>query len=213
MRAFLLACCSLVFLASCGSGESSSSSSASQAATPKQATTLSSKSTMESKEPATETMSETLQPEQLGIVPERIIIPAIDVDAPIVKEGLNQNGDMEVPDNSVDVGWFEPGTEPGNAGSSVLAGHVDDYTGPAVFFDLKDLEKGDEVIIVGEGGEELTFEVQKVESYPWDDAPIREIFGPTDERRLNLLTCTGLYDKGTNNHQERLAVYTELVTE
>ncbi len=148
-----------------------------------------------------------------AIIPARISIPAISVDAPIISTGLNEQKQMVVPDNGYEVAWFEPGRSPGAQGNAVLAGHVDDYTGPAVFFDLKELQPGDEIEITGLSGEILVFEVEKIESYPADDAPIREIFGPSNDKRLNVLTCTGLYNHETQDHEERLAVYTVLKEE
>ncbi|WP_256464144.1 class F sortase [Halobacillus amylolyticus] len=120
------------------------------------------------------------------------------------------NGQMGVPKDDKTVGWFEPGTKPGNTGNAVLAGHVDSYKGPAVFFYLKDLQKGDEIIVTNEEGKELTYVVQKLESYPADEAPIKEIFGKTDKKRLNLITCTGVFDHERGTHLDRLVVYSEL---
>ncbi|WP_084599539.1 class F sortase [Pontibacillus chungwhensis] len=145
-----------------------------------------------------------------GIVPTHLSIPAIDVDTQIEKVGILDNGQMGVPDSTKTVGWFEPSTKPGNTGNSVIAGHVDSYKGPAVFFYLKDLEKGDEVTVTDKDGEKRTYIVKALESYPYDNSPIEEIFGTTDKKRLNLITCTGTFDQETNNHLERLVVYTEL---
>ncbi|MCD5324509.1 MULTISPECIES: class F sortase [Pontibacillus] len=148
--------------------------------------------------------------EDQGIVPTHLSIPAIDVDTKIEKVGVLDNGEMGVPDSTKTVGWFEPGTRPGNTGNAVIAGHVDSYKGPAVFFYLKNLEKGDEVTVTDQNGEKKTYVVKALESYPYDNAPIEEIFGTTDKKRLNLITCTGTFDQETRNHLERLVVYTEL---
>lgn len=147
---------------------------------------------------------------QVTVTPIQLRIPAINVDAPINPQGLTENGEMEVPDDGETIGWYEPGTKPGGMGNAVLVGHVDDYTGPAIFFNLKKLEVGDEILVDGENGETLTFVVRDKQAYPYDNAPIRQIFGPSSKKQLNLITCTGLYNRSTNNHEERLVVYTEL---
>ncbi|QKS70108.1 sortase [Paenalkalicoccus suaedae] len=146
-----------------------------------------------------------------GITPTKIEIPAINVDAVVDGVGLEPDGAMSVPDDGDTVGWFNRGAKPGAQGNSVLAGHVDDLTGPAIFFDLKDLEAGDEIIITGENGDVLTFQVMGKESYPYDDAPIDLVFGGTSSRNLNLITCTGEFDRNVGTHRERLVVFTELV--
>ncbi|MCA1038236.1 class F sortase [Bacillus infantis] len=145
-----------------------------------------------------------------GIVPVSLKIPSLGIEAPVGKVGILENGAMGVPDDNETAGWFEPGIKPGEKGSSVIAGHVDSKAGPAVFFYLKDLAKGDTVIVTAQDGLSYTFEVQELKSYPYDRAPISDVFGPSDERRLNLITCTGTYNREKNTHEERLVVYTVL---
>lgn len=157
-------------------------------------------------EPAT-----VVQPDdQPGVTPARLEIPAIGVDAPVGPQGYTEEGGMAVPDSVTEVGWFEPGTKPGRRGNAVIAGHVDGQYGPAVFFDLKELKAGDEMYVYGKDGSTLTYTVDQVVAYPVEDSPIRELFGPTNERSLNLITCTGPYDNQANGYTERLAVYTTL---
>ncbi|MFC0522001.1 class F sortase [Pontibacillus salicampi] len=146
-----------------------------------------------------------------GITPAKVKIPAINVDANITPQGLNEENDMEVPSNGDEVGWFEPGTKPGNTGNAILAGHVDDKEGPAVFFDLKELKAGDKIYVTDENGKQVTFEVDKVVAYDKNNAPLRQIFGPSEEQNLNLLTCTGTFDHSIQDHEERLVVYTSLL--
>lgn len=142
--------------------------------------------------------------------PSQLTIPKLSIQAPIEKTGLTNDGQMGVPDNGNDVAWFEPGTKPGNEGNAVIAGHVDDKEGPAVFYNLHKLDKGDEIFVSDESGNVLTFVVTNKEAYPREDAPLREIFGPTFDHQLNLITCTGLFDRQNKTHEERLVVYTKL---
>jgi sortase A len=148
--------------------------------------------------------------EPTGITPSSLSIPAIDLEAPVKDFGLDQKGNMELPENGKDVAWFEPGVQPGKAGNAVLAGHVDNEKAPAVFFKLKELEKGDKIHLYDEDGKHLTFVVKDKIAYQKDDAPLRKIFGPSDKRMLNLITCTGYFDRDIHNYVERLVVYTEL---
>ncbi len=151
-----------------------------------------------------------VQDTEEGIIPVKVEIPSIEVTASIEQVGMLENGQMGVPSNINDVGWFEPGFKPGTKGNAVLAGHVDSKTGPAIFFYLKKLSKGDEIILTAKDGEELTFVVSGKESYPYTDSPIEKIFGPTDSRKLNLITCTGTFNRSKGTHEERLVVSTEL---
>ncbi|WP_273851501.1 class F sortase [Guptibacillus spartinae] len=150
---------------------------------------------------------------QEGIEPVQLEIPAIDVTAEIENVGVLDNGQMGVPEDINKVGWFEPGFKPGTKGNAVLAGHVDSKTGPAIFFYLEKLSKGDEIILTGQDGETMTFVVTGKERYPYNDSPIEKIFGPTDSRTLNLITCVGTFNRSKGTHEERLVVSTELKEE
>lgn len=145
-----------------------------------------------------------------GIVPVRIEIPAIGVDSEVVKVGLLEDGRMEAPEDYHAGGWFEPGFRPGAPGSAVIAGHVDHYTGPAVFFDLKRLQPGDRIVVSDDSGDSRTFLVERLERYDAEDAPLELIFGASGEARLNLITCSGPYNRKTKQRDERLVVFAKL---
>lgn len=148
-----------------------------------------------------------------GMEPARIEIPSIGVSANIQPTGILENGEMGVPDDVDEVGWFEPGYLTGSRGHSVLAGHVDSLTGPAVFYDLDQVRIGETITVTDVDGREMVFEVTEIASYETDQAPIREIFGPSDKRMLNVITCTGVFNRNIGSHEERLVVSAELVSD
>lgn len=152
-----------------------------------------------------------LEDKRVGIEPQVIEIPSLDVKATIEEVGRLDNGQMGVPQNPDQAGWFSPGTKPGSRGSAVIAGHVDSKTGPSVFYDLDKMEVGDEVLIHGKDDETLRFVVVKKQAYPRTDAPVEDIFGFTYGSGLNLITCTGTWDRKAKTHDDRLVVYTELI--
>ncbi|WP_233569556.1 class F sortase [Planomicrobium sp. Y74] len=147
-----------------------------------------------------------------GIVPEKISIPAIGVEAETLHLGTKENGEMDVPDTIDDVSWFEPGYKPGENGRAVIAGHVDGIKGPAIFWDLAKLEAGDEIIVKGEGND-LVFRVYAMESVELELADVHSVFGYRSSPELILITCSGDYDYNRGTREERLIVYTELVEE
>jgi LPXTG-site transpeptidase (sortase) family protein len=160
--------------------------------------------------PTALTPPDQLKEERLGILPVSISIPAIGVDAPVENVGELDNGQMGVPENIDGVGWFEPGTKPGDRGNAVMAGHVDSKTGPAVFYKLDKLKPGDEVILKDKSGTDRRFVVTGKKSFPRKEAPIEDIFGFSYQSNLNLITCTGEFNRKARTHEERLVVYTEL---
>lgn len=148
-----------------------------------------------------------------GMEPAQIEVPSIGVKAKIEATGILDNGEMGVPEDVDQVGWFEPGFKAGAKGHAVLAGHVDSLTGPAVFYELKDVKVGETVILTDADGREMVFEVKNLTSYETDEAPIEEIFGNSDKRMINLITCTGDFNRDIGSHEERLVVTAELVSD
>src|SRR5436309_9836621 len=100
--------------------------------------------------------------------PVRLIIPAIAINAPVEEVGTQANADLATPthDPWQDVGWYSLGPQPGERGSAVIDGHLDRPGGfPAVFWHLRDLRVGDEVLVKNSSGKTLRFRVTRVELY------------------------------------------------
>lgn len=145
-----------------------------------------------------------------GIEPEKIVIPAIGVEAEVLHLGKTENGEMDVPETIDDVSWFSPGYKPGANGRAVIAGHVDGLNGPAIFWDLAELEAGDEILVDG-NGQQLVFKVYAMESVELELADVQSVFGYRSSPELVLITCSGDYDHDRGTREERLIVYAELV--
>ena len=147
-------------------------------------------------------------------LPVRLMIPAIAVDATVQYVGIDSNGtgDMDVPSNFTDVGWYKYGVRPGQSGSAVIAGHVNGEGIPeAVFHDLSTLQIGDEVFVIQADGSDEVFRVVKIAEYPYD-APTEEVFESIDGKvRLNLITCSGQWLPVVNMYDTRTVVFTEQV--
>jgi LPXTG-site transpeptidase (sortase) family protein len=143
-------------------------------------------------------------------LPAELVIPAIHVDAPVEHVGTTPDGAMDVPRQWNDVAWFDQGYKPGEPGSAVIAGHLDSTTDRAVFWDLHKLVPGDEVDVRAQDGSRLIFQVSEVTAYPYNAAPLQRIFGAAAQPMLNLVTCSGTWNRATSNYDHRLVVYTKL---
>ena len=144
--------------------------------------------------------------------PVHISIPSIGVDTNVQKVGITYKGNMGVPNNYTDTGWYKYGTVPGEVGSAVIDGHVDNGFGtPAVFENLKNMKIGDSVFVTMDNGTVLHFVVVDIETYYYKSAPLQEIFNQTDAARLNLITCTGDWVSADQTDDHRIVVYTKLV--
>ena len=142
----------------------------------------------------------------------RLVIPAIDVDAPVRPFGVDEFGRMEAPDRPEEVGWFELGPLPGTAGNSILTGHVDWYDGSlGVFGGLKFLVAGDVVNFTDPRGIIASYRVLWQRSYVADQAPINEIIGQNvNLREMTMITCDGTFDSIQRDYSHRLIVRCEV---
>lgn len=144
--------------------------------------------------------------------PERLIIPKLQINAGVESVGLDTNGNMDTPKHNANVGWYNLGYYPGEPGNAVMAGHLDASDGkPAVFWRLDELQQGDEVILNKTDGHTLRYKVIAKAQYLYNDFPIQEVFGSSNESKLNLITCGGVWDKSERIYSHRTVVYTQLV--
>ncbi len=146
-----------------------------------------------------------------GSPPVHLRIPAISVSARVTRLGLNPDRTVEVPSDPATTGWYRLGPTPGELGSAVILGHVDSLGGAAVFYRLRDLRRGDLVVVDAADGGTRRFRVTSVASYLNADFPAARVYGPHGRTRgLQLVTCGGAYDERTG-YQSNLVVYTRLV--
>ncbi|WP_143186344.1 class F sortase [Paenibacillus sp. P3E] len=143
-------------------------------------------------------------------LPDIIEIPSISVKAVIKPVTILANGQMDVPKNTGVTGILYPGILPGEKGNVIIDGHVDSYTGPAVFYKLKKLKQGDLIIVSDQLKHRLTYTVQSAEVFTPAEAPVERIFGKTDEYRMNLITCTGRYSRKKKEHEQRLVIFAKI---
>ncbi len=132
-----------------------------------------------------------------GSAPVQLDIPAIQIhSSTIIDLGLAADGEIEVPTNPDNPGWFTPGPSPGQLGPAVIAGHVDSVDGPAVFYRLGELRKGDTARVTRADGSIAVFTIDRVETYDKASFPTHEVYGKTTDRsELRLITCGGGFDQ------------------
>jgi sortase (surface protein transpeptidase) len=139
--------------------------------------------------------------------PVRLEIPSIRVDVPLIGLGLDAHRALEVPERFDVAGWWTGGSRPGERGPAVIAGHVDSKTGPAVFYELGRLQRGDAVLVRRRDGSSVRFIVQGRERYPKDHFPTARVYGPTHRPTLRLITCSGQFDHSTGHYLDNTVVY------
>ena len=138
--------------------------------------------------------------------PTWLRIGKISVDAPLVPLHLDKTGELEAPKDYNIPGWYADGTPPGDTGPAVIAGHVDSLAASAVFRHLADLRAGD-LIEVQRDAIWLKFTVVATGRYPKGAFPTAEVYGPTPDAQLRVITCGGSFDRARNSYRDNVVVF------
>ncbi|GIH28781.1 class F sortase [Acrocarpospora phusangensis] len=139
--------------------------------------------------------------------PVRLSIPAIGVSTKVIALPLDRKGRLVAPRQFDRVGWNKAGPEPGEKGVAVIAGHVDSKTGPAVFYRLRHLSKGDRVHVHRKDGTTATFTVHRIARYPKNRIPDKVVYSAESGAHLRLITCGGTFDRSRGSYRDNIVVF------
>jgi sortase A len=146
-----------------------------------------------------------------GAAPTRIVIPAINLNAPIEPVGWSQTGGViawDIP-NHFAAGWLKTSAPLGYSGNMVLDGHHN--IAGEVFRYLVDLKAGD-VIRISMANRVVVYQVTALHILPDRDQPLAvrqqnaAWIQPTLDERLTLVTCWPY----TNNTHRLIVVATPI---
>ena len=143
-------------------------------------------------------------------VPVRVEIPRIGVSSPLQRLGRAPDRTVEVPTDWHLAGWYAGGPRPGDPGSAVILGHVDSKRGPAVFYRLRELRRGDEVEVVRADRSRVRFVVDRIQQFPKDQFPTDDVYYPTLTPALRLVTCGGQFDPVAGSYRSNIIVFATL---
>ena len=141
--------------------------------------------------------------------PVSLTIPLIGVQTNLMTLGLGRDGTLQVPlPNMVSVaGWYTGSPRPGAIGSAIIVGHIDTTKGPAVFYRLNTLTRGDKIYVKRADGTLVEFRVTSVQTYLKDHFPTEDVYGPVPDPELRLITCGGAWDPATHHYLSNIVVY------
>jgi LPXTG-site transpeptidase (sortase) family protein len=147
-----------------------------------------------------------------SLLPVRLRIPSIGVDAHVEHVGDDARGAMANPSTFVNVAWYERGSRPGAPGNAVIAGHLNNALGQdGVFARLSEMGVGEYVTLEDAEGRTLLYQVMRIDTYRAQEAPREEIFKTTGASQLVLITCEGDWLPSQRSYEERLIVFAQLI--
>ncbi|WP_410627896.1 class F sortase [Amycolatopsis sp. cmx-8-4] len=142
--------------------------------------------------------------------PVSLQVPSIGVSSSLLSLGLNPDRTVEAPKDFSKAGWYDKGPTPGEAGASVILGHIDSYRGPAVFSRLAKLGPGDQIDVLRSDGRTATFMVDAKRQYPKSRFPANDVYGAVEYAGLRLVTCGGEFDRAARSYLDNIVVYAHL---
>lgn len=144
--------------------------------------------------------------------PSTLTIDTLGIEEEVFPIGLGEDGELLAPrgERANLPAWFDGSPTPGEAGPSVIEGHVTWGGEPSIFFELGGLEPGDRVDVAREDGTTATFEVYDSARYSKDEFPTLAVYGRTDGPELRLITCGGDLDED-GHHLDNTVVFARLI--
>jgi len=140
--------------------------------------------------------------------PAWLSLPRLDVRAVVEPVGVAADGQVEIPDDPKEVGWYRYSPQPGSAqGSTVIVGHVDSKgRGLGVLVALNDVREGDRVLVRHKDGGVVTYRVSSRRTIGKRDLAASGVFRRDGPAVLTLITCAGLYLANQGGYQNNLVV-------
>ncbi len=148
--------------------------------------------------------------------PVRLVIASIGVDAKIEAVGLEPDtsgadstnageSTVAVPGRT-EAGWYKFGSTPGEAGATVLAGHVDLGGAEGVFWDLTELEGGSAIEVHLSDGSVANYRTIRGTDFSRDTLPSAELFRQSGAPALHLITCGGEFNRNLGRYESNYVV-------
>jgi sortase (surface protein transpeptidase) len=147
-------------------------------------------------------------------LPRYILIPAIKVRAMVGSTGLTSGGAIGTPSTVFTTDWFSGSSKPGQAGATLIDGHVEGFTAKGVFYNLNKLHPGDSIQVEKGNGIILNYTVVASHTYDANSINMNQVLSSAEPGRsgLNLITCAGDIMPGTHEFNERIVIFSEQST-
>jgi sortase (surface protein transpeptidase) len=146
--------------------------------------------------------------------PVRIRIPALKVDAPIIPAAVDTAGALQVPANVTQAAWFQAGVAPGQAGTAIIAAHVDFNGALGLFNGLHTLPRGTAIYVTDISGQTRVFHATTGTLAPKSDPSTVEGLAAAAAKpgqpRLALITCGGDLNYAKHSYYDNFVLLADL---
>ncbi len=139
--------------------------------------------------------------------PVRVDVAGLGIHSLLVDLRKNPDGSVEVPVDYGIAGWYVGSAHPGDAGPTVLIGHVDSKHGPGIFYAVSRLHPGDPIVVTRADRSRAVFVVQQVQRYAKRAFPTSSVYRGDSRASLRLVTCGGAFDSRTGHYLDNTVVF------
>lgn len=145
-------------------------------------------------------------------LPRVISLPSVGAEGCIMRVGIDQKGAIAVPNNIHLAGWYTNSVLPGEKGLSIIDGHVSGKYNPGIFKNLIGTKPGDQFQIEFGNGSIKKYEIISVNSYTPEETT-KKMYETIEgiDSQLNLITCGGDFNSGSNQYEKRILVTSKLI--
>jgi sortase (surface protein transpeptidase) len=142
--------------------------------------------------------------------PVMLALPSVGVMAPVIAVGVSE-GNLQVPEDPAQVGWWTSSAEAGaDTGSVIIDGHVDTASGgPGALYrmGIGKLQLGDTVVVTTVLGRKINYRIYAQSVYLKAAGLPADIFAASREPRLVLITCGGAFDSAGRTYADNVVVF------
>lgn len=139
--------------------------------------------------------------------PASVRVPSVGLELGVVAVGVRDDGQMDVPELVTELGWYRYGPEPGaDAGSAVLAAHVDSDIGAAPMASVLRASAGDSVEVTTVSGAVLRFRITGIAQISKAELPLESLFARDGAHTIQLVTCGGEWDAAAGAYEDNIVV-------
>ena len=144
--------------------------------------------------------------------PTTVTVPSIGATSSLMDLGQNSDGSLAVPPltNPMQAGWYDKSPTPGSLGPAVILGHINGDGKAGIFYKLKDVKAGDQVMVARKDGQTAVFTISHIDTVPKAAFPADQVYGDTPDSELRLITCGGVFDPAARSYEANVIVYANL---
>lgn len=144
--------------------------------------------------------------------PLELSIESLNLKLDLTEVGVASDGSLATPKDWNLGGWYTKSAKTAQTGNMIINAHYDDnYGRPAAFYQLKNIQLSDKVVVFDEYGEDYDYFVTDKFLLDIND-PSRLDVLKTDVKEpvMTLITCGGVWIPGQSTYNKRLVVKAEL---